>query len=180
MYACFVRVGEIPFSSERKLMSTAHADGADGCTTLFVKGAPDVLLARCRAEQVGDAERLLSDARRHHIQHSIDALADQALRTLGLAYRLLPPDANTALHPGAEEDLVWLGVAGMIDPPRPEAAAAVRAAQNAGVRVIMITGDHPRSAAVIAQELGISTVGGRAMTGAEIEAASDVALGRCG
>ncbi len=176
MYACFVRVGEIPFSSERKLMSTAHADGADGCTTLFVKGAPDVLLARCRAEQVGDAERLLSDARRHHIQHSIDALADQALRTLGLAYRLLPPDANTALHPGAEEDLVWLGVAGMIDPPRPEAAAAVRAAQNAGVRVIMITGDHPRSAAVIAQELGISTVGGRAMTGAEIEAASDVAL----
>ena len=177
MYACFVRVGEIPFSSERKLMSTAHADGIDSsCATLFVKGAPDVLLARCRAEQVGDSERFLSDARRHEIQHSIDALADQALRTLGLAYRLLPPDAITALHPGSEADLVWLGVAGMIDPPRPEAAAAVRAAQNAGVRVIMITGDHPRSAAVIAQELGISPVGARAMTGAEIEAASDLAL----
>ena len=178
MHLHFARVGEIPFSSERKLMSTAHTHATEkgGPTTLFVKGAPDVLLARCRAEQVNDSERLLTNARRREIQDSINALADEALRTLGLAYRLLPPDEAAALHPGAEEELVWLGVVGMIDPPRPEAAAAVRTAQDAGVRVIMITGDHPRTAAAIAQELGISCSSERAMTGAEIEAASDVAL----
>ena len=118
LHARFARVGEIPFSSERKLMSTAHthATKADTVTTLFVKGAPDVLLARCRAEQVGESERPLTDARRMEIQHSIDALADEALRPLGIAHRLLPGDLATALHPSVEEELVWLGVVGMIDP----------------------------------------------------------------
>ena len=174
----FARVGEIPFSSERKLMSTAHthATEANSGTTLFVKGAPDLLLARCRAEQIGDLEEPLSDTRRHEIQDAIDALADEALRTLGIAYRLLPDDLAAALHPRVEEELVWLGVVGMIDPPRPEAAAAVRTAQEAGVRVMMITGDHPRTAAAIAHELGICDAGDGAVTGAEIESMSDAAL----
>jgi Ca2+-transporting ATPase len=177
LHARFARVGEIPFSSERKLMSTAHADAAeDGRTVLLVKGAPDVLLARCRSEQVGDSERPLDEARRDEIRRSIEGLADEALRTLGLAYRRLPEEALATLHPGEEEGLVWLGVAGMIDPPRPEAAGAVRVARDAGIRVIMITGDHPRSAVAIARELGIARPGERAMTGAELAVASDEAL----
>ena len=182
LHARFARVGEIPFSSERKLMSTAHtqATEADTVTRLFVKGAPDMLLARCRAEQAGESERPLTDARRIEIQHSIDALADEALRPLGIAHRLLPGDLATALHPSVEEELVWLGVVGMIDPPRPEAAAAVRTAQQAGVRVIMITGDHPRTAGAIAHELGICRAGERAVTGAEIEAMTDAELTETG
>lgn len=177
LQARFARVGEIPFSSERKLMSTVHTDAAvAGCTMLLVKGAPDVLLARCRAEQAGDSERPLDDARRDQIRRSIEGLADEALRTLGLAHRLLPGEARATLDPNAETGLVWLGVVGMIDPPRPEAADAVRVAQEAGVRVIMITGDHPRSAAAIAHELRISHPGEHAMTGTEIQAASDAAL----
>lgn len=177
LHARFARMGEIPFSSERKLMSTAHSDSAEeGRSVLLVKGAPDVLLALCRAEQVGDSDRPLDDVRRDEIRRSIEALAGEALRTLGLAYRLLPEEARAPLDPDAETELVWLGVVGMIDPPRPEAAEAVRVAQDAGVRVIMITGDHPRSAVAIAQELGISHPGEHAMTGAEIQATSDAAL----
>ena len=174
----FTRVGEIPFSSERKLMSTAHmrASEAGSDTMLFVKGAPDLLLARCHAERVGDSEQPLTDARRDEIQRSIDALADEALRTLGIACRLLPGGSVAALDAGMEQELVWLGAVGMIDPPRPEAGAAVRTAQQAGVRVIMITGDHPRTAAAIAQELGICAAGERALTGAEIDAMNDAAL----
>ena len=178
MHLCFARVGELPFSSERKLMSTAHTHATEPAsrTTLFVKGAPDLLLARCRAEQVGDSERALTDARRHEIRRSIDALADEALRTLGIAYRLLPDELSAALHPCVEEELVWLGIVGMIDPPRPEAEAAVRTARQAGVRVIMITGDHPRTATAIAQELGICMAGEGAVTGAAIEAMNDATL----
>ena len=178
LHSRFARVGEIPFSSERKLMSTAHTHvtKAEAVTTLFVKGAPDMLLARCCAEQVGDSERPLTNARRMAIQHLIDALADEALRPLGIAHRLLPDDLAKALHPSAEEELVWLGMVGMIDPPRPEAAAAVRTAQQAGVRVIMITGDHPRTARAIARELGICGTDEHAVTGAEMEVMTDTEL----
>src|SRR4030095_10129457 len=96
---------------------------------LLVKGAPDVLLARCRAEQVGDSERVLDEGRRDAIRRSIEELAGEALRTLGLAHRPLPEDALGKLHPGEENGLIWLGVVGMIDPPRAEAANAVRVAQ---------------------------------------------------
>ena len=178
LHARFARTGELPFSSERKLMSTTHmhATAAGTGTTLFVKGAPDMLLARCAAEQVGDSERQLTDARRLEIRHLIDALGDEALRPLGIAHRPLPDALATALHPSVEEGLVWLGVVGMIDPPRPEAAAAVGTAQQAGVRVMMITGDHPRTARAIAHELAICGAGERAVTGAEIEAMTDVQL----
>ena len=165
--ARFARVGEIPFSAERKLMTTAHSVAPEG-TVLMAKGAPDVLLARCTREMVGDSERELGEARRAEIQSSIEALARSALRTIGLAYRRLP-GALPALAPAtAEQEFVWLGVAGMIDPPRPEAAAAVRASQTAGVRVVMITGDHPGTAAAIAAELGIAGHGERALLGADL------------
>ena len=163
----FPRTGEIPFSAERKLMSTAHA-GAGGAVTLMTKGAPDLLLARCTHERAGDAERPLTDERRARIQAEIETLAAEALRCIGLAQRELP--AGSSLN---EQELVWLGVVGMIDPPRPEAAQAVRTAQEAGVRVVMITGDHPATAIAIAGELGIARRGERAVLGAEIARMSE-------
>jgi Ca2+-transporting ATPase len=167
----FTRVGELPFSAERKLMSTAHADAMRaGVRVLFVKGAPDVLLARCTSERTGDEESPLDGARREAIARSIDGLAGEALRTLGIAYRALDAAERGALDPSHEEALVWLGVVGMIDPPRPEAKDAVAAAQKAGLRVLMITGDHPAAAAAIAAELGIAPAGGPAMTGAALAA----------
>jgi P-type Ca2+ transporter type 2C len=173
--ARLARVGEVPFSSERKLMSTAHADGEQPQRVLLMtKGAPDVLLARCTHEQSGDARRALDAVRRAEIHASIERLAAQALRTIGLAYRVLPPKAKA--HAQAEQELVWLGVAGMIDPPRAEAVAAVRAAHDAGVRVVMITGDHPATAVAIARELDIAGPVERALLGSDLAGMSDADL----
>ena len=176
--ARFERIGEVPFSSERKLMTTIHADAdRQGRLLVFTKGAPDVLLARCSQELVGQTPRVLSDARRSEILQANDELAGQALRTLGVAARTVPADALQ--HEGAserlEQELVFLGLIGMIDPPREEAKEAVARARSAGIRPIMITGDHPRTAAVIAGELGIAT-DGRTVTGAELERLSNEAL----
>jgi P-type Ca2+ transporter type 2C len=167
------RVGEVPFSSERKLMSTVHRDAEQADHGIvFTKGAPDVLLARCNREMVGDERRPLTPARREEILQTNEALAGQALRTLGVAGRWLTTEvfAEHQAHPDErlEQDLVFAGLIGMIDPPRPEAKDAVARARRAGIRPLMITGDHPRTAAVIAQELGISS-DGRAVTGAELE-----------
>lgn len=167
----YQRIGEAPFSSERKMMSAILTD-AQNETRLAVasKGAPDILLARCAAERVGEVEYALTPERRREIQNAIDALAQQALRTLGVAYRYLDRNKITgALIQEPEAELVWLGAVGMMDPPRPEARAAVRRAQAAGVRSIMITGDHPATAAAIGYELGILTPGERAVTGAELQ-----------
>jgi Ca2+-transporting ATPase len=175
--ARFARVGEIPFSAERKLMSTAHADSrTPDRFVLMAKGAPDVLLARCTREKVGEAESALTAARRAEIRAAVDQLAGEALRTLGLAQRILPTAVATQPHKNAEEAFVWLGVVGMIDPPRPEAAPAVRAAHQAGVRVVMITGDHPATAIAIADELGIARPGERAVLGTEIATMSESEL----
>jgi Ca2+-transporting ATPase len=175
--ARFERVGEIPFSAERKLMSTVHVDREDGSRlVLMTKGAPDVLLARCTHERVGDAERVLTAGRRAEIQAAVDRLAGDALRTLGLAWRRLPAGASTPSRGDEERDLAWLGVAGMIDPPRPETADAVRTAREAGVRVVMITGDHPATASAIAAELGIAPRGERAVLGTDLARMSDAAL----
>jgi Ca2+-transporting ATPase len=167
------RVGEVPFSSERKLMSTVHRDADQpDHGIVFTKGAPDVLLARCNRELVGDERRPLTAARREEILHTNEALAGEALRTLGVAGRWLTTEAfaEHEAHPDErlEHDLVFAGLIGMIDPPRPEAKDAVARARRAGIRPLMITGDHPRTAAVIAQELGISS-DGRVITGAELE-----------
>jgi P-type Ca2+ transporter type 2C len=174
--ARFRRLGEVPFSSERKLMSTVEADRERGGRVAVVtKGAPDVLLARCDRERVGTAERALTEGRRAEILAGVDRLAAAALRTLAVAYRPLettePPEADESV----ERELVFAGVVGIIDPPRPEAAAAIAEAHGAGLRVIMITGDHPRTAARIATDLGIAAPAegqpvAAALTGLELDA----------
>ncbi|HEY0602125.1 MAG TPA: cation-translocating P-type ATPase [Herpetosiphonaceae bacterium] len=173
----FARVGEVPFSSERKLMSTVHQD-ADQQERLivFTKGAPDVLLPRCSHELVGDDTRQLTDARRDEIRRINEQLAGEALRTLGIAFRSLPPDAlSDTVDEHVEHDLVFLGLVGMIDPPRPEVREAVSRARHAGIRPIMITGDHPRTGLAIAQELGIAD-NDRVMIGADLARADDDSL----
>ena len=168
------RLGEVPFSSERMLMSTLHGDTQrPSAGVVFAKGAPDVLLDRCAFEAVGEGRRPLTPERRTEILKINAALADEAMRTLGVAAREVPEHALTAhtAAPGehAERDLVFAGLIGMIDPPRPEAGPAGARAKAAGVRPVMITGDHPRTAVVIARELGIAS-GDRVLTGAEFEA----------
>ncbi|CAN5206504.1 cation-translocating P-type ATPase [soil metagenome] len=176
--ARFCRIGEVPFSSERKLMSTVHTDAERQERLLaLTKGAPDVLLARCSQELVGSQTRTLTQARRAEILVVNDGLAGEALRTLGLAFRSLPndPSGPKVFDDGLERDLVFLGLVGMIDPPRDEAREAIMRAKGAGIRPIMITGDHPTTAAVIAAELGVSG-DGSAVTGVQIEAMSEKAL----
>jgi len=179
--ARFERVGEVPFSSERKLMSTVHADAEQqGRLRAFTKGAPDMVLSRCSHELVGGEARPLTDERRASIRSANDELAGKALRTLAIAFRSLPADAPPAGGFGddVEHDLVFLGLIGIIDPPREEAKAAVARAKAAGIRPVMITGDHPRTAAVIAAELGIVEGGGRVLTGAELEKMPEAELDR--
>jgi Ca2+-transporting ATPase len=167
--ARFARVGEVPFSSERKLMTTIHTDAQKGeILRVFTKGAPDVLLARCTHELVGADSRPLADARRAEILRVNERLAGEALRTLGVAYRSLPRGTDLdEVDAGVERELVFAGLIGMIDPPRAEAVDAVTRATRAGVRTMMLTGDHPMTAAVIARELGIPAK--RAVTGTELE-----------
>jgi P-type Ca2+ transporter type 2C len=176
------RVGEVPFSSERKLMSTIHHDTEQRDRGIvFTKGAPDVLLGRCSRELVGEEHRALTPARREEILQTNDVLAGQALRTLGVAGRWLTSEAlaEHSTHPDerVEQDLTFAGLVGIIDPPRPEAKDAVALARRAGIRPLMITGDHPRTAAVIAQELGIAA-DARVITGAELDTLALDALSR--
>ena len=176
--ARYQRIGEVPFSSERKMMSAVLTDATNGeRIAVASKGAPDILLSRCALERVGARELPLTPARRREIQNAIDALATEALRTLGVAYRYLDRNQVTGkITEEQEEHLVWLGAVGMIDPPRQEAKEAVRLAKRAGVRSIMITGDHPTTAAAIGQELGIIAQGERAVTGTELLKTDDDAL----
>jgi len=169
------RIGEVPFSSERKLMSTVHADTERRDRLLvFSKGAPDVLLARCTQELVGAEPRPLTEPRRAEIRQANDELAAAALRTLGIGFRSLPADhfADSDVDESVERDLVFAGLVGMMDPPRPEAKESVAKAKRAGIRPLMMTGDHPKTAGVIAEALGISG-DGRVVTGAEVARMSD-------
>ena len=178
--ARFARIAEVPFSSERKLMSTVHSDAEKQERLIaFTKGAPDVLLARCSQELKGEETRALTAERRAEILANNEDLAGEGLRTLGVAFRLLPKDAfeQEVVDERVEQDLVFLGLIGMIDPPRDEARDAVARATSAGIRPMMITGDHPKTAAVIAAELGIAA-DGRAVTGPELEKMSEEILDR--
>ncbi|HEX7061019.1 MAG TPA: cation-translocating P-type ATPase [Woeseiaceae bacterium] len=174
----FCRRAEVPFSSERKMMSTVHSDAEKTERLLvFSKGAPDVLLARCSHELVGGAEVPLESARRAAILRSNEDLAREALRTLGVAYGALSRDAfpDGEADERVEENLVFAGLIGMIDPPRPEAIRAAERARAAGIRSLMITGDHPATALAIARELGIADDAG-VVTGIELDALSDEQL----
>jgi P-type Ca2+ transporter type 2C len=155
--ARFRRLDEVPFTSERKLMSTVEADlEREGRVAVVTKGAPDVLLARCVRERAGVGTEPLTEERRAEILAGVDRLAAAALRTLGVAYRPLDTTEAPEAEESLEQGLTFAGVVGIIDPPRPEAAAAIGEAHAAGLRVIMITGDHPRTAARIATDLGIA------------------------
>jgi Ca2+-transporting ATPase len=172
------RIGEVPFSSERKLMSTVHTDAEHHERVLVLtKGAPDVLLRSCSHELVGEEPRQLTDERRAEILKTNEQLAAEALRTLGVARRSLPRSevSHEDINAEIEKDLVFLGLIGMIDPPRQEAKDAVARARAAGIRPIMITGDHPKTAGVIARELGIAE-DGRVLTGTQLDKSSDDAL----
>ncbi len=167
----FERTGEIPFSSERKMMSTIVRDHEHGdAEVIITKGAPDVLLQRCTRMRVGADVIVLDDVNRARILADVDTLSNAALRTLAVAYRPLAAGEDAQATCALERDLIFVGTVGIIDPPRDEAAQAIRAAQRAGIRVIMITGDHPRTAARIAADLGIVGAGAPALTGAQIDA----------
>jgi Ca2+-transporting ATPase len=173
----FRRVGEVPFTSERKLMSTLETDTYhDDGLVVVTKGAPDILLARCTHEQAGHGAVPLDDDRRHAILATVDALADDALRTLAVAYRPAADDAAEIVGEEVEHSLTFAGVVGIIDPPRAEATVAIGDAHRAGIRVVMITGDHPRTAARIAAELGIAEPGLAAISGVEIDRLDDDAF----
>lgn len=170
----FTRSAEIPFTSARKMMSSIELDHEHGDTlVLITKGAPDVLLERCNRLRVGMASVELDDARRSRILADVDALSDAALRTLAVAYRPLAPDENAQATESLEHNLIFVGTVGMLDPPREEAGQAIAEARRAGIRVIMITGDHPRTAARIAADLGIVEAGAPALTGVELDALDD-------
>ncbi len=174
----FARQSEIPFTSDRKMMTTVHQDRDEGTHLLLSKGAPDVLLRRCTRLQVGDTTVPLTDASTRERLAEVEELSADALRTLGVAYRPAdgPTDGPGALDDSSEHDLVYVGVVGIIDPPRDEVAPAIAEAHRAGIRVVMITGDHPTTAVRIAAGLGITPAGSRAVTGAELDSCDEQSL----
>lgn len=175
----YERLGEIPFTGQRKRMSVLVRQGRSGTLALAAKGAPDVLLQYCTALQLGRDAVPLDDGRRAKVLGDIEELSAQGFRTLGVACRRYTDDDRPAagvFDETEERALVFVGVAGIIDLPRPEAAAAVADARRAGIRVVMITGDHPTTAARIASDLGIVEPGAKAVTGAELDHLDDAGL----
>ena len=173
----FERIGEIPFTSERKMMSTIERDHEQsGAVVVITKGAPDVLLGHCTRARVGMALVPLDEKLRTQILADVDTLSDAALRTLAVAYRPLASGEDIEDTALLERNLIFVGTVGMMDPPREEAAVAIADARRAGIRVIMITGDHPRTAARIAADLGIVQPGAGTLTGHDIDALDDSAF----
>ena len=167
---------EIPFDSDRK-RSAVIRRLPDGQLRAYVNGAPDVLLQRCTQVYTGTGTQPLTTEGQHHIAEQNAAMAQQALRVLGSAYRNLGDSLPTDLSAEAiERDLVFVGLTGMYDPPRAEAKVAVAKCRAAGIRVVMITGDHPHTALAIARELGIATDDDLALSGVELDQLSDAAL----
>jgi Ca2+-transporting ATPase len=165
------RVEELPFSSERKRMTTVHSM-PDGSRLAFVKGAPEVILERCSSALDGDAVRELSDAERATILRANEQMASDALRVLGIAYKQVAPD-GPYVEENVERELTFLGLIGMMDPPREEAVEAVNVCRQVHIRPIMITGDHKLTAMAVAREIGIYREGDLALTGDELNHMSD-------
>jgi len=165
----FPRVGEIPFTSETKRMTTLHSVG--DAQVAYAKGAPETILDSCSRQLTSRGEVALGDADREAILETVRQMAGEALRVLGVANK-----ADATLG-DAERDMTFLGLVGMIDPPRPEAKAAVEQCERAGIRVVMITGDHPITAQAVAGELGLLRAG-HTVTGAELEDMNDERLER--
>ncbi|MDL2329995.1 HAD-IC family P-type ATPase, partial [Desulfosarcina sp. OttesenSCG-928-A07] len=175
----YPREGEVPFDSERKMMSTIHRhpDGnANTPWTVYVKGGPDEVLERCTHMLKDGSTVLLDEAGKDRIRKANIAMAESALRVLAMAFRpmaAMPADMSSA---AVEKDLVFCGLAGMMDPPREEARAAVATCRSAGIRPVMITGDHPVTALAIAENLGIRNPEDQTMTGADLEKMTEADL----
>jgi magnesium-transporting ATPase (P-type) len=173
------RVAEFPFDSGRKLMSTVHRvyGGPAGGHVCYVKGAPLELLARCTHVDWGGDRQPLTDDLRDAITAANDAMAAHGLRVLGAALRTMPgPRSAQDL---AESGLTFLGLVGMQDPPRPDVAAAVQACRRAGIRIVMVSGDHPLTAEAVARRVGIVTGAAPVVvTGAGLDAMPDATLDR--
>ncbi|WP_224982210.1 cation-translocating P-type ATPase [Geomonas agri] len=167
--ARYSRLDEIPFSSERKRMTTLHAEGP--ALVACAKGAPEVILSACVTQLTVEGERPLDQASLEEIAKAAAEMATGALRVLAIASK---HDTDRA---EAESGMTFLGLVGMIDPPRPEARAAIVVCREAGIRPVMITGDHPVTAAAVARELGLLDQG-CVITGAELERMDDATLER--
>ena len=170
------RIAEIPFDSAHKFMATFHHDG--DTVRMVVKGAPDVLLDRCNTWLDADGVAPLDDAARVVLQAQNESFAADAMRVLAMAAKDLPargfdPAGDLMAH---ARDLVFAGLAGIIDPPRPEAREAIRLCRQAGIQVKMITGDHKLTAAAIARDLGLE---GEVLTGAELDTMDPGELSEC-
>ena len=169
------RVDEAPFDSGRKMMSTIHDLG--GSFVQYTKGGPDVVLSRCTSYLENGEVKPMTEEKRAEIMASNKAMADKALRVLAAAKRdwSAKPENNTPEF--LEQELTFIGLTGMIDPVRPEVKAAIEECRSAGIRPVMITGDHKDTAVAIAKELGIISDASQAITGAELDSISDADLG---
>jgi Ca2+-transporting ATPase len=187
--AVYPRVAEIPFDSVRKGMSTVHRLPADlpdthdaarvdacGPYVVFVKGAPDLLLSRCARMQRNGRTTELTEEERHTIREVNALLASRALRVLGVAYRSLPELTRNPTPDRVETDLTFIGLVGMMDPARPESGPAVRRAHDAGITVVMVTGDYSETAAAIGKKIDLIPEGGEVLSGAQIDALNDAGL----
>ena len=173
----YVRIGEAPFDSNRKMMSVVCKDAEDQIIQ-FTKGAPDEILNRCATILKDGKEIPLTDELRDEVLANNKAMADQALRVLAAAHRrwdAAPADYSPAM---LENDLCFIGLVGMIDPIRPEVKVAIEKCKSAGIRAIMITGDHKDTATAIARQLGILNEGQFAITGAELNEISEEQLAK--
>ena len=167
-----VRIGEVPFDSGRKMMSTVHR-AADGSLIQFTKGAPDEVLKRCTKALIGGVEVEMTDAIRSDILAANKGMADKALRVLAASRKALSAEPAEYTPETVEQDLCFVGLVGMIDPVRPEVKPAIDECRSAGIRPIMITGDHKDTAVAIAMQLGIIENASQAITGAELDDISD-------
>ena len=172
MRQAFPRLRELPFDSERKLMSTLH--NIEEKHMLLTKGAPDVLLARCISAKTENGIVPLNDTLAAEIHAQIAAFSAEGLRVLAFAEKILPEDRPLTL--ADEADLTFVGLIAMMDPPRPESVAAVADCRRAGIRPVMITGDHKVTASAIAKKIGIMREGDLALEGAELEHMTDAEL----
>src|SRR3989338_3372024 len=173
----FELVQELPFDPERKMMSVIYRRRGSRDAAAYVKGAPDVLLRNCDRIFSGGRVVRMSESDRKSIMDANDAFARDALRVLAIAYRELPPLRQYDIS-SVEDCLVFIGLVGMIDPPRPEVAAAVEQCRSAGIKVMIITGDHAVTAASVAKSIGLFSEGDVVLTGDEVERLSEAELAK--
>ncbi|MEM2896892.1 MAG: cation-transporting P-type ATPase [Candidatus Bathyarchaeia archaeon] len=168
----YPRIGEIPFTSERKRMATIHKT-PDGEIHAYKKGAPEIILERCNRIIEDGEEKKLTEEKKKKILEINEKLAGNALRVLAMAYKKLPTTIAKYSDKTVEDEMVFVGLEGMLDPPREEAVEANKLCQKAGIKTVMITGDHELTAIAIAKDVGIFKEGDMVLTGARMEELSD-------